>query len=67
MYTNADQFRRKFPEFIVQISSEQPMLIGITEVKPKNSMDQLFPSEFSIDHIGEYDLPFHRNITTNIG
>ena len=67
MYTNADQFWRKFPEFTVWIIDEQPMLIGITEVKPKNSMEKLFPAEFSIDHIGEYDSPFHRNIATNIG
>ena len=67
MYTNADQFRRKFPEFTVRINKEQPMIIGITEVKPKNSIDKLFPAEFSIDHIGDYDSPFCKNITTNIG
>ena len=67
MYTNADQFRRKFPEFTVRINKEQPMIIGITEVKPKNSMDKLFPAEFSIDNIGDYDSPFCKNITTNIG
>ena len=67
MYTNADQFWRKFPEFTVQINNEQPMLIGITEVKQKNSMEKLFPVEFSIGHIGEYDSSFHRNIATNIG
>ena len=67
MYTNADQFRRKFSEFTVRITKEQPMLIGITEVKPKNSTDKLFPAEFPIDHIGDYDSPFHKNITTNIG
>ena len=67
MYTNAGQFWRKFPEFTVQINNEQWMLIGITEVKPKKSMKKLFPAEFSIDHIREYDSPFHTNIATNIG
>ena len=62
MYTNADQFWRKFPEFTVWINNEQQMLIGITEVKPKNSMEKLFPAEFSIDHIREYDSSFHGNI-----
>ena len=67
MYTNADQFRRKFPEFLVRILDEKPMVIGITEVKPKNSGETLFPAEFAIDHIGEYDSPFHKNITTKTG
>ena len=43
------------------------MVIGITEVKPKNSGETLFPTEFAIDHIGEYDSPFHKNITTKTG
>ena len=55
MYTNADQFRRKFPEFLLRILDEKPMVIGITEIKPKNSGETLFPTEFTIDHIGEYD------------
>ena len=67
MYTNVDQFRRKFPEFLIRVADERPMIIGITEVKPKNSSETLFPAEFAIDHIGEYDSPFHRNISNKIG
>ena len=66
-YTNADQFRRTFPEFSIRVQNEQPMLIAIIEVKPKQSIDKLFPAEFSIDHIGDYDSPLHRNITNDTG
>ena len=66
-YTNADQFRSKFPEFSIRVQNEQPMLIAITEVKPKHSIDKLFLAEFSIDHIGDYDSPLHRNITNDTG
>ena len=67
MYTNVDQFHRKFPEFLIRVADERPMIIGITEVKPKNSSETLFSAEFAIDHIGEYDLPSHRNISNKIG
>ena len=43
------------------------MLIAITEVKPKHSIDKLFPTEFSIEHMGDYDSPLHRNITSDSG
>ena len=55
-YTNADQFRNKFAEFQTRISTYQPMLIGVTEVKPKNSTYKLNPTEFNLDLIGDYDL-----------
>lgn len=48
-YTNADQFRNKFAEFQTRISTCQPMLIGVTEVKPKNSTYKLNPAEFNSD------------------
>ena len=66
-YTNADQFRRKFPEFSISVQNKQQMLIAVTEVKPEHSIDKLFPAEFSIDHIGDYDSPLHRNITNGTG
>ena len=49
------------------VQNEQPLLISITDVKPKYSIDKLFPAKFSIEHIGNYDSPFHRNIVNNIG
>ena len=42
------------------------MIIGITEVKPKNSAYKLNPSEFNIDVIGDYDM-FTINIDSNKG
>ena len=64
-YTNADHFKRKFPELGVWVQNEQLMLIAITEVKPKHSIDKLFPAEFSIVHIGDYDSPLHKNIAND--
>ena len=32
-YTNADQFKRKFSDFSIQVWNEQQMLIAITEAK----------------------------------
>ena len=52
----------KFPEFSVQVQNEQLKLIVITEVKPKHSIDKLFPAEFSIQDIGDYDSPLHKKL-----
>ena len=43
------------------------MLIAVTEVKSKHSIDKQFPAEFSIDDTGDYDSPLHRNITNDTG
>ena len=43
------------------------MCIAITEVKTKHRIDKLFPAEFSIEHIGDYDSPLYQNITSDIG
>ena len=66
-YTNADQFKRKFPELSVQFQNELTMLIAVIEVKPKYSIDKLLPAEFFIEHTGDLDSPLHRNITNDIG
>ena len=49
IYTNADQFRNKLNELKVRIRDNLPKIIGITEVKPKNSQYKLNPAEFSLD------------------
>jgi len=55
-YTNADQFRNKLNEFQTKIINYEPKIIGIIEVKPKNSTYKLNPAEFSIDSAGNYDI-----------
>lgn len=42
------------------------MIIGITEVKPKNYVYGMNPNEFNLDSIGDYDL-FPLNIDNRIG
>ena len=65
-YTNADQFRNKFNEFQTKMINYEPKIIGITEMKPKNSVYKLNPAEFSIDSEGNYNQ-FSVNIDNDIG
>ena len=65
-YTNADQFRNKFTEFQVRIRDTKPTIIGITEVKAKNSKFLINPAEFTMDWSNEYDM-FCMNIDNDIG
>ena len=49
-YTNADQLRNKMSELTLRVRNEKPMVVGVTEVKPKNhnvigSEKQLPPEE----------------------
>lgn len=57
-YTNADSFVNKFDEFEARVSQLKPLLIAITEVKPKHS-------RYSID-INEVMLKDY-DMYTNIG
>lgn len=66
LYTNADQLRNKLDELRVRIRDTVPKIIGITKVKPKNSVYKLNPAEFSLDEIADYDM-FTFNIEKNIG
>ena len=65
-YTNADQFRNKFSEFQIRIRDSKPLIIGITEVKPKNSQYRYSPAEFSMDWCDDYNM-FSLNIDNDIG
>ena len=61
-YTNADQFKRKFSELSDDIQNKQTLLIRMTEVKPKHSINKLYPGEFSNENIGYFDSQLQRNI-----
>ena len=65
-YTNADQFRNKFSEFQIRIRDSKPLVIGITEVKPKNSLYKYSPAEFTMDWCDGYNM-FSLNIDNDIG
>ena len=56
LYTNADQLRNKLDELRVRIRDTVPKIIGITKVKPKNSVYKLNSAEFSLDEIADYDM-----------
>ncbi len=56
MYTNADSLKNKFTEFKVRVQDKMPMIIGINEVKPKNSTNTLHEAEFNLDEVGNYDV-----------
>ena len=65
-YTNADSLRNKFTEFQVRIRDSKPKIIGITEVKAKNSWFKLNPAEFTMEWCADYDM-FSVNIDNDIG
>ena len=61
-YTNADQLRNKMSELRVRVQNENPMLVGVTEVKPKRPTDDPIPApEYSIDN-SQIALPMFANI-----
>lgn len=65
-YTNADQFRNKMNEFQVRIRDIKPKIIGISEVKAKNSSRAIQPQEFKLDWIKNYNM-FYLNLDNNEG
>ena len=66
IYTNADQLRNKFSEFQIRIRDQKPMIIGVTEVKAKNSKTKPSPSEYKMEWSTEYNM-FHANLENNEG
>jgi hypothetical protein len=65
-YTNADQLRNKLNELEVRLRDYKPHIVGITEVKPKNSILQVNPAEFSLSEVGEYNM-FCKNVDCSVG
>jgi hypothetical protein len=65
-YTNADQLKNKMQELETRLRNRLPHIIGITEVKPKNSKYVMSPSEFILDQVSDYNL-FSTNINNSVG
>ncbi len=65
-YTNADQLRNKLDELQIRIQSVLPKIIGITEVKGKNTKFLCNPAEFSLDILNGYNM-FYANIDKERG
>ncbi len=66
MYSNADSLRNKLTEFHLRVQEKKPKIIGINEVKPKNSSNTLNEAEFNLDAVGDYDIT-PLNVDNNIG
>ena len=49
MYTNADSLMNKLSELKAQVTQSQPMIIGITEVKPKKCRFNIVPCELQLE------------------
>ena len=56
MYTNADQLSNKITELELRVQEHLPHIIGITEVKPKNSRYSMNEAEFSLEDSGNYKI-----------
>ena len=61
MYTNADSLKNKIHELEVRVRDKDPMIIGITEVKPKNCKYDMNESEYTLDDSGNYNI-FSKNL-----
>jgi len=66
IYTNADQLRNKMSEFQIRIRDQKPMIIGVTEVKAKNSKTKPLPTEYKMEWSNEYNM-FHINLENDEG
>jgi hypothetical protein len=62
-YTNADQLKNKFEEFKLTVIQEDPDIIAITEVKPKNCRYRVTEANYTIPN---YKL-WQKNIDNNCG
>ena len=49
MYTNADSLMNKLSELKSQVTQSQPMIIGITEMKPKKCRFNIVPCELQLE------------------
>ena len=63
MYTNADSLLNKFEEFKTIIKNAKPLVIGITEIKPKNNRFPITSPEISLPG---YDM-FHTTLNSQKG
>ena len=64
LFSNCDTLTNKMPEFQANITLYSPDIIGLNEVKPKNSKTDITSEEFRVQ--GYHLLP-HKNITQNEG
>lgn len=65
-YTNADQLKNKLDELEIRMREFLPDIIGITEVKPKNSQNPPVLAEYNLNSAGNFSM-FNMNIGNNTG
>ena len=64
MFTNCDSLPNKMDELKALVDLHKPKIIGLNEIKPKNSRYQLRPAELSLE---DYQPIFQKNIDNNTG
>ena len=63
---DADQPKNKHFELQLRTKNFAPMVIGISEVKPKHSKYEIFINEYNLDEVNNYDM-FTKNLDNSIG
>ena len=66
LYTNADQLKNKMDEMETRIREYRPHIVGITEVKAKNSQRRCSPAEYNMVTLNNYDM-FGVNLDSDKG
>ena len=66
LYTNADQFKNKMTELEMRTQDHTPMIMGITEVKPKNTRCKSKVAEYTLTTTNNHDI-FQKNIENEVG
>lgn len=56
IYTNADQLKNKLTELNQRIMDTNPDIIGITEVKAKNRLQDMSAAEFNVESTSDYQM-----------
>ena len=64
MHINADTLTNKMAEFQFIVKTQQPDIIGVNEVLPKNFNRQIYKEEFQLEN---YEMVAHSNIDENKG
>ena len=64
LFLNADTLTNKLPELELLIQDQNPHIIGINEVLPKNNKREVYKEEFIIKN---YELLFDSNTINNTG
>ena len=63
-FTNVDCLTNKLSELSNRVEIEKPLILGVSEVLPKNIKNKIIPEIFNLDN---YEMITHPNIKINTG